>query len=498
MKKFIALFLSLLMMIPVLAACSDKDPSDTSDTDPPAESSADTVAETQRVDENGYLLDDLPETLNFGNEKFLIVCWDEQMKTEFDTEDNSVELIPNAINRRNQVTEQRLGVDLEFYGIKGNNSNRNSFIEAVSNSITTNAHEYDMVAAYSMCSASLSIKGCNLDLRSLDYLDFDKPWWPQRLTDEATVNDKLYFASGDISTNLLWSMLLMIYSKDMLAQYNIPDDLAKKVNNGEWTLDVLFDLASNVSGDIDGVEGKSDGDRFGFTTSNVYSDAFFFASGLRTVERTETGVTQIAESFGSEKTHTLISRLNTFFDSDNANFYTSNYSNATYFSEGKSLFELRPTYYIRDYLAGSSVKYGVLPAPKYDTDQESYVTTVGFTYTLYSVPADATDADMSAAVLECMASEAYRKTTPALFEIALKVRYSSDPESALMFDTIRNGISFDLGRIFCLEFTGKTKYATYNMFRYALVDRSNSWMSTYAEEKSILENTLNSIVSALE
>ena len=97
-----------------------------------------------------------------------------------------------------------------------------------------------------------------------------------------------------------------------------------------------------------------------------------------------------------------------------------------------------------------------------------------------------------------MASEAYRKTTPALFEIALKVRYSSDPESALMFDTIRNGISFDLGRIFCLEFTGKTKYATYNMFRYALVDRSNSWMSTYAEEKSILENTLNSIVSALE
>ena len=66
----------------------------------------------------------------------------------------------------------------------------------------------------------------------------------------------------------------MIYSKDMLAQYNIPDDLAKKVNNGEWTLDVLFDLASNVSGDIDGVEGKSDGDRFGFTTSKIFNIRF--------------------------------------------------------------------------------------------------------------------------------------------------------------------------------------------------------------------------------
>ena len=46
-----------------------------------------------------------------------------------------------------------------------------------------------------------------------------------------------------------------------------------------------------------------------------------------------------------------------------------------------------------------------------------------------------------------MASESYRKISPALYEVALKLKYSQDDVSAKMFDIAKSSVVFDLGRI---------------------------------------------------
>ena len=51
----------------------------------------------------------------------------------------------------------------------------------------------DIVAGYSMCGATLANSRLLLDLMELDYLDFEKPWWPDSLIKEATCGGKLYF-----------------------------------------------------------------------------------------------------------------------------------------------------------------------------------------------------------------------------------------------------------------------------------------------------------------
>ena len=55
---------------------------------------------------------------------------------------------------------------------------------------------------------------------------------------------------------------------------------------------------------------------------------------------------------------------------------------------------------------------------------------------------------MSGAVLECMASEAYRNVTPALFETAFKYQYSNNPHDAELFEIIRDNVVFDISRPF--------------------------------------------------
>ena len=55
---------------------------------------------------------------------------------------------------------------------------------------------------------------------------------------------------------------------------------------------------------------------------------------------------------------------------------------------------------------------------------------------------------MSSAVLEALASESSKLITPAVFEVALKVKYSSDDKMAQMYDIIRASMTYDFGRVF--------------------------------------------------
>ena len=498
--KLLASAIAALMMIVPLAACSKPDSGNTgTDTPPAAVASTAAPAATDPVDSDGYRLDNIPSTLDFGGETVTVLYWKDSFCDEFTAEAGSADITLDAIYRRNSVVAERLGIKYDWVGIKGNNSNRNNYISTAENSIKTDTHAYDILAGYSMCIANLSASGFLRDLNTVNHIDTSMPWWPERLVSEATVGGSLYFASGDISTNMLWSMLFIIYNKDLMSELNIKEDMNGLVEDKKWTLSKLEEMCRDVYADNDGVAGKSDGDRFGLMTSNVYSDAFFFGCGLHTVELNDQGKPVISDSFGSEKTHDVIVRLLNLFDSQDAQLYTKDYASTTQFTQGNSLFEVRQPLYIRKTVAPTQTNFGVLPMPLYNEDQESYVTTIGFTYTLYAIPRDTEKVDAAAAAIECQASEAYRKTTPAIFEVCLKVKYASDFESGRMFDIIRDGVTFDLGRIFCLDFSsGSTKYATYNLFRHSLVNKKPEWASTYAAEKPALESDLARILDAFE
>ena len=100
------------------------------------------------------------------------------------------------------------------------------------------------------------------------------------------------------------------------------------------------------------------------------------------------------------------------------------------------------------------MNYSILPAPKYDEAQASYMTPVAFTHSIYCIPISARDGDMSGAVIECLASESYRTVTPALFESSFKYKYSKGEADSKIFELIRSGVVFDIGRPFFDELGG--------------------------------------------
>jgi len=135
----------------------------------------------------------------------------------------------------------------------------------------------------------------------------------------------------------------------------------------------------------------------------------------------------------------------------------------------------------------------VLPFPKYNEAQEDYRTTARATYSSFCIPVTAKDPDMSAAVLECFASESYRKVSPAYFENALKIKYTRDDESAMMFDLIKSSVTFSFATSFTTSIGDPQ-----NTWKGQLAASNENWMSYMATWIPASQEKLDSALEILK
>jgi hypothetical protein len=79
-------------------------------------------------------------------------------------------------------------------------------------------------------------------------------------------------------------------------------------------------------------------------------------------------------------------------------------------------------------------KYGIIPCPKYDEQQEDYITAL--VNDVAAIPGVVADDQMSAVLLEAMQYYTYDIVRPQYYEIALKRKGTRDDESEKMLDMI--------------------------------------------------------------
>lgn len=491
MKKNAAVFLVAILLLTLMISCSQTEDNNNINTTTTQNDSVDQIDDI--IETEGYDSDDLPDDLDFGGQEISFLVWSDAPNTEFYLNEQTGEIVDDAVYNRNLTVTERLNVTFKYTEEPGNNANRTTFVNYAKASIMAGDGAFDIIAGYSMTSASLAYNNLVINLLEVDYLNFDMPWWPDSLINEAKIGDKLYFASGDISTNLLYMMYGVFFNKLLIADYNLEDPY-QIVLNGEWTIDKMSSMAKDVYMDLNGNDSKDENDQFGFVTHTTFIDPFFYGSGLLTVERDEDGIPQFSSKYNSEKTQLLLEKLcNMFFVGNDSMLYTDYDPNALTFKEGRSLFIQHETQYAIQHLRDSDVDYGFVPIAKWDETQENHITCLSFPYSLYTIPIDVQDTSVVGAVLECIASESYRQVSPVLFEIALKVKYSNDDTASQMYDIIRDGINFDFGRIF----NDSMSSYTYSLFRNAVANNTTDWASIYAKNETSLQKMLANVVDTL-
>lgn len=440
-----------------------------------------------------YEGDDLPDKFDFADDAIDVLYWDDTEHTEFIADDMTGNALNDAIYQRNNTVESRLGIEINFVPCNGNSKNITNFVNTVEKA---DPDTIDVVASYSRTVAILATKGFLSDLSASEYINFDKPWWPKSLVEEATIEGGLYFASGDISTNLLYMMYAVVMNKDLAEDHQIPS-VYELVDSYQWTIDKLIELTTGVYYDDDGDQKKGAGDKFGFVVSTIHTDPFWYGMGLSYINHDKDGNLVISDSFGSgkEKAHDVINKMLQLLYGSNDGFYgNTGTMGRDIFGAGRSLFlSDRGPQVAEVKLRDADFKYTLLPTPMYNTAQKKYITTLAFPYTMYGIPSNASESTklMADAFIECMASESYRQVTPALFERVMKLQYADSDDDSRMYDIIREGVTFELGRIYCDDLGGYP----YKLFRDSISGNSNTWSSTCEVKGQIISQFLDALVA---
>lgn len=392
-----------------------------------------------------YERDDLPENLNYEGSRFGLLCDEGQYAKSF-ADEYTGDVINSALFTRREAVQERLKVEIDVVKKPGAYKNMAAFTA----DMKAGGDEYDLVLSYNLTPASMAVQGLLCNLSATEYLNFSKPWWSSTLTENVSLNGKIFFTADNSGWNNIRNMLGIFVNKNILSTYKKGtriEDLYKLVNEGGWTMEKMFELADGVYNDEDNDLAATAKDLYGLCTANqVWNEAWFYAAGFTTMKKTAEGELSLSMTDVS---------IVDFLDWFRARFYSgdptkgvmSGYDSSQYamFKDARAMMYLSAISIVEQKL---DYPFSVLPLPKYNESQSRYYTHFSNTYDMYCIPVAASDKTKSSAVLECLASEAYRRVGPAYFEVYLKYQNADDAGLAGMYDKIRESIVFDTGYLY--------------------------------------------------
>lgn len=478
MKKALSAILALILAGSTLlsmAACGDAQ-------DDPKDTNATTTDSADTEELHAY---DTIDKQEYGRDFVLYLRedWTEQ----FVADAYKGDLLNDAIYERNTTVSVDFGVTFKHY---------TGTVEKINNDmrmqVSGGLDEFDLYESHLASFSACVQNGYCYNMANVDTLDLTAERWDQACLENLSIDGKAYMITGDIDPKtMLTSSCVVVNKKLMQDQKMDVKELYALAENGDWTLDSLYDYCKDITLDMNGddtIEYKND--RFGFVGwSADASFALFYGAGGRFVTVTD-GTPELNYSVENitniyEKIYKVVVAQQGYYATD------PNESSEPYnvFIAGRALFSdvnLRKLDSMG--ITDMADPYGILPVPKYDTNQPEYLGFINGSVPMVMVANNNKDVDFVGHILDAMASFNYDKVTPILFEVSTKLQAAQDPDSAAMVDyIIRN-------HIYDLAYFGD--FGLPILVHNALSAKQDSIASALKSQEKIAKKTLSNIITA--
>lgn len=450
-NKTLALILAAAMLLPTLSACGG------GETGAPAGESVTTgnvqpetsASEVTTAKPTAY--DRLPKADYKGYTFSTITSdsWSVDMKNQLWVEAETGDVINDAVYARNRNVEDKFNVKIGVKTIK-----YADLAAGIQTDVQSGDGAYDLAVHSPTKLGPLTAEKIFLDAASLEYIHLDEPWYSQAANEEMSIGGKQYIFHSDMGFVWASTVIAVLFNRTMAEKYKLEDMYALALSGG-WTLDKMISLSKGITEDLDGDGVLNEKDKFGMAIDlGEYLPAFMFGSDIRVTRKDASGAPKL--SLSSEKTTKFIDKMHAYlYNKDLVFITTGNVANAdhktpqTIFHDGRSLFMNKIVGSTNTALREMEDNYGVLPMPKYDDKQDMYYTAVapGST-TVFAIPMTTKDKERTAVLTDALAYEGHELVVPALIEQALKVKYSRDDKSSVVYDLIFDGAILDFGTIF--------------------------------------------------
>lgn len=459
----------LLLLSTLCASCEGQSAPEETDA---AENTVDIATETAVPEEtlNQYG-DKLPEGLDFEEYEFRVMTYkggnvDDQWACYIDVDEANGSLMNDAAYNRNLLVEERLNVKLSCIESCGWGKVTDTLMASAL--ADSDDYDYAVISSNEVCTPAVT-QNAMYNILDLPYIDQSASYYFKKASEVFKINDYQYFLAGEYTYPLL-SSVYCIFNKEKWNEWQLEDPY-QLVYDGAWTYDQMMSLLKDTYQDLNG-DGKSDMEDFhGFTTAAVNEMLTYMypAFGGVSVQFDDAGV---HFPLYNDKNVEIIERLVSL--KENPDVYTCD--SWDHFFNGNSLICLYGSSMER--LRHSEFDVGLLPSPKFDENQQDYITYMcgGMT----AVPVTAANPERTGAIIEALFSASHQYITDAFIDNYVEQRVIRDEDSINMYRLIVETGIYD----FTTYIDPSEKLLNYKLFIGLLSKDSTNLASAWAEVES--------------
>jgi len=495
-KKILSALLALLTVASLAACASDADTgaADTTAADNVETTTAEVERELTNAEKFAAARAAMPKIDYEGHEYKIVDREDATINwTTVDVwaEGETGDPINDAVYERNMALEENFNIKIKERKI----TPHSTVSTTLATEIMSGDYTFDVVTdGLSQLSKTLATPGYLVDLNEVAEIDLSQPYWDQLITKFMTIKDKTFFATGDISIMDNLGTWAVLFNKSMVNDYNLEDPYTN-VHDGTWTLDLFYDMCKAAAVDINGDGEMDENDQFGFLSESYNTFALWNSTGERLTTMNDDGVPEL--SMYNERSVAVVEKVQKIMLDQSCTITGNEYPNAMLginaaYAEGKGLFIYGGLMLVTNFRS-SEVDFGIVPAPKYDENQDQYYSCYsnGNT-TAYALAITNPDLSRAATILEQMAILSQYTLTPAYYDITLEGKFLRDEESSAMIDIILDTRNYDLGAIYNWgDIQGMFASKLY-------AGRSSDFASAYAAIEESAITAMNSYIETLE
>lgn len=438
LARLLALLLVAVMMVAVLASCGDTE-------DPKGSGNLGSNDPLPESPENPKI-----PPKNYGEYEFTFVCqpyMDSQaysvdyMVSDGDTQN----VLLDAVYRRNELLKEKYNINFAQMQVT-------DLITTVRTQVMGGATEFDIIIGDCKKLATLAKENLLLDLASVERFDMTKSYWDSNAAEQLRIGDKLYFTNCDM--NVQEVAFVVYFNKQIIKDEKLTSPYEYMANN-EWTIDNWANLAMSLSRDMNGDGEMTEFDKYGTLFERHNGRLFMFGTGVRATTNDEAGYPEVT-LFDTDKAVTVYEKCKQVFTSaatwsieEMSDSETHGYNDKwdyarSLFCQDLYLFHYEGTNIIHQF-ADMESEFGVVPFPKYDSNQESYYSMYPFGCAMVAVPNVVEDMERTANIIEDLNYYSSIILKPAWYDTLLQRRYVRDDESENSLDLILEGRVYDVG-----------------------------------------------------
>jgi len=490
-KAVFSILLAALTLTSVMASCGGDGSGDS------AVTTGSVNTENAVTDTAETLKSLVPEGLDFGGEEIRIFS---SSYFETDTfmmhvDEATGDVVNDAVYNRNLALESKFNVDFTFMDLY-QNGGTDAAVQ-IRKFVTAGSDDYDIIFGCQYNLAPLVLDNIMLNLYGCEYLRLDQPWWYQNHITEMSIGEgKTFFVTGDITLGVLRNMGCIYVNKEVYAQnYESVDDLYNEVLDGKWTFDRLAENCMEMYRDLNGDGAFDDDDQYGIgvITANL-TDHFTYAAGIRATTRDENNIPVL--TMNNEKTVNHTQKLySLYYENPGVRVFPADYNSLDIvmpnkFNENELLY-LPGWFYTSELLRNMDVDYAVIPFPKYDENEPTYLSLAHDISVTACLPTTCSKVEQATAIMEEMAFLGYRDVLPAYYEVAVKIKYTRDSTDAAMqiLDIIHDNCTTDFAFIYNYALNGVGLIE-----RDLMGGKKADFASVYAKKEKTYQKKLDELI----